>query len=97
MNWASRLSNRSSRHATISIRSRKITAIGSVILGNIDIAGVLAFGTPDDVRADVRMHIDRLAVNGGYVVHSSHSIVDAVPHENLLAMVDEAKSYGRFE
>ena len=67
------------------------------ILGNIDIAGVLAFGTPDEVRADVRKHIDALAGNGGYVVHSSHSIVDAIPHENFLAMVDEAKTYGRFD
>jgi len=67
------------------------------ILGNIDIAGALAFGTPEEVRADVREHIDRLAGNGGYVLHSSHSIVDRIPHENFLAMVDEAKSYGRFE
>lgn len=66
------------------------------ILGNIDIAGVLAFGTPEEVREDVRVHIDRLAGNGGYVVHSSHSIVDAIPRANFRAMVDEAKTYGRF-
>ena len=32
----------------------------------------------------------------GYAAHSSHSIVDSIPHENFLAMVDEARTYGRY-
>lgn len=57
------------------------------LAGNIDLAGVLARGTPDQVRADVQEHIRRLAPAGGYLCGSSHEISDAVPPENFHAMV----------
>jgi hypothetical protein len=58
------------------------------LVGNIDIAGVLAFGTPDEVAADVREHIVRLSPGSGYVLCSSHSIIDDVPPENFHAMIE---------
>jgi hypothetical protein len=63
-------------------------------MGNMDIAGVLSFGTPDEVRADTREHIERLAGDGRYICCSSHSIIDSVPPENFLAMVDACHIYG---
>ncbi len=63
------------------------------LVGNISIEGVLAHGTPGQVAADTREHIDRLG-SAGYVVASSHSIVDAIPKENLFAMIDTAVEYG---
>jgi uroporphyrinogen decarboxylase len=62
--------------------------------GNINIQGVLAFGTPEEVRADVRAHIDRLATGGGYIVGSSHSVTDAIPPENYRAMIEATWEYG---
>ena len=64
--------------------------------GNMNIEGVLAFGTPDEVRTDTREHIERLSGNGGYVVASSHSIVDAIPPENYFAMIDTACEFGKY-
>lgn len=66
------------------------------LVGNIKIEGVLAHGTPAEVAADTREHIERLSGNGGYVVASSHSIVDAIPKANFYAMIDAAVEYGRF-
>jgi uroporphyrinogen-III decarboxylase len=66
------------------------------LIGNMDIAGVLLNGTPEQVRADTREHIERLAGDGGYVVCSSHSIIDSVPVENYLAMVGAAVEFGRY-
>lgn len=66
------------------------------LFGNIDVAGVLSAGDPDEVRADVREHIDRLADGGGYVVSSSHSIQDSVPPENFRAMLDAVLSHGAY-
>ena len=66
------------------------------LIGNINIEGVLAFGSPDEVIADTREHIERLAYNGGYVVGSSHSIVDAIPPENYYAMIRATQEFGRF-
>jgi uroporphyrinogen decarboxylase len=66
------------------------------LIGNMDVAGVLSFGTPEQVRQDTRQHIERLAGDGGYVVCSSHSIIDSVPPENYLAMVGAAREFGRY-
>jgi uroporphyrinogen decarboxylase len=63
-------------------------------MGNIDLADVLVFGTPEEVTTDTAEHIWRLAPGGGYVCGSSHDINYNVPLENLYAMiktVSEAK------
>jgi uroporphyrinogen decarboxylase len=66
------------------------------LVGNMNIEGVLAFGTPEEVAKDTKEHIDLLAKNGSYVVASSHSIADAIPRENYFAMVETAIKHGRF-
>ena len=65
---------------------------GDVItmVGNIDVATTLTFGTPDEVYEDTRKHIEKLGRNGGYVVCSSHSIIDSIPPENYLSMIKAA-------
>jgi hypothetical protein len=64
------------------------------LIGNMDIAGCLAFGSRDEVVKDTQAHIDRLSANGGYVVSSSHSITEAVRPENYLAMIETAHTHG---
>lgn len=66
------------------------------LVGNIDIAGVLAFGTPDEVKKDVKLHIEKLSRNSGYVVSSSSSVTDAIPPENYVAMVEAVMEYGKY-
>ena len=66
------------------------------LIGNIDLAGVLTFGTPAEVRKDTIKHIDALAPGGGYVVASSHSVTDDVPPENYQAMIQAAWEQGRY-
>lgn len=64
--------------------------------GNIDIAGVLAFGSPDDVENDVREHIERLAGKGNYILTSSHSVTNDIPFENFMAMIKAGHRFGRY-
>jgi len=64
------------------------------LVGNIDVAGALSFGTAEEVRQETRQHIERLASRGGYVVCSSHSIIDSVIPENYLAMVEATREFG---
>ena len=57
------------------------------LLGNINLAGALVFGSPGQVIAKTQEHIRGLAPGGGYVCGSSHDINHKVPLENLHAMI----------
>jgi uroporphyrinogen decarboxylase len=57
------------------------------LIGNIDITHPLSFGTPEEVEGDVQDHLDLLSEGGGYVLSSSHSIINKIPVENYEAML----------
>ncbi|MBI3977420.1 MAG: hypothetical protein HY331_04455 [Chloroflexi bacterium] len=57
------------------------------LMGNVDITFPLSFGTPEDVRRDVLEHLERLGREGGYVLCSSHSIINSIPPENFVTMI----------
>jgi uroporphyrinogen decarboxylase len=54
--------------------------------GGIDTERVLPFGSPADVRAEVRRRVADLAPGGGYVLASVHNIQAEVPPENVVAL-----------
>ena len=56
--------------------------------GGVDTQKTLPFGTPEEVRKEVRQRVDILNRNGGYVFASIHNIVAGVPPENLIAMYE---------
>ena len=56
--------------------------------GGIDTHRVLPYGTPDDVRAEVRRRISEFGKGGGYVLNAVHNLQPDVPVENILAMYD---------
>jgi 5-methyltetrahydrofolate--homocysteine methyltransferase len=64
------------------------------LAGNIDIEFPLAHGSPADVDKDVKEHLEALMPGGGYVCGSSHSIVNYIPHENFIAMLNAIHRYG---
>lgn len=57
------------------------------LIGNIDILETLSRGTRETVRKDVSDHILRLGYGGGYVLSSSHTMVNSIPHENYKEML----------
>ncbi len=64
--------------------------------GAIDTGWVLPFGSPGDVRAEVRRRISDLAPGGGYVLAAVHCLQPDVPLANIIAMLDEAKAAGTY-
>jgi len=62
--------------------------------GGIDIQQTLVHGTPDEVRAEVRSRIETLGPHG-YILAPSHTLQADTPPENLVAMYEEARDYGR--
>ena len=67
-----------------------------VFWGGIDTQQLLPFGTPQQVRADVRRRIADMASGGGYVLSSVHNIQSDVNPENVVAMFDEAYTFGTY-
>jgi uroporphyrinogen decarboxylase len=53
-------------------------------------------GTTDEVRAEVRRRILDLAPGGGYIASAVHCIQPDVPPENVVAMCDEVKRFGKY-
>ena len=59
--------------------------------GGVDTQGVFAFGTPAQVKEQVKSQCDILNKNGGFVFNTVHNIQANVPFENVVAMLDALK------
>jgi len=59
--------------------------------GGICTQRTLPFGTPQDVRREVRERIRVLNEGGGYICSPDHTVLDDVPVGNVLALYDEAR------
>ncbi len=67
-----------------------------VFCGGIDTHRVLPFGSTEDVRQEVRRVIQTLGPGGGFMVGAVHTVMDGVPPENVLAMVDAVEEFGHY-
>lgn len=63
--------------------------------GGISIQKTMPYGTPDDVRRDVKALADIARADGGYIFCTSHNIQADTPTENILALLDAYHEYGR--
>ena len=59
--------------------------------GGIDSQQVLPFGTPEEVRAEVRRVFGLLGPGGGWVIAAVHNVQPDVPPENLLALFEAGR------
>jgi uroporphyrinogen decarboxylase len=67
-----------------------------VLCGGIDTHRVLPHGTPETVREEVCRVMQFLGPGGGYMVAAVHTIMNDVPPENVLAMVDAVEEFGNY-
>jgi hypothetical protein len=56
--------------------------------GGVDTQGVFAFGTPAQVKEQVKSQCEILNNNGGFVFNTVHNIQANVPFENVVAMLE---------
>lgn len=61
--------------------------------GGVDTQKTLPFGTPAEVREQVKKRIETFAPGGGFVFCSIHNVQACTPIENLLAMFEVVRSY----
>lgn len=62
--------------------------------GGVSAQGAMSFGTPEDVRQEVRRCIEVLGRGGGYLIGPNHVVEPEVPWENLLAFFDAVREFG---
>ena len=62
--------------------------------GGVDTQHVLPFGSPQEVRDEVKRRIDDLAPGGGFVFNTVHNIQSDVPPENFMAMWEALQAHG---
>jgi len=62
--------------------------------GGVETQHILPFGTPDEVREDVRRNVEALAPGGGFVFNTVHNIQPDVPPENIMAMWEALQEFG---
>lgn len=59
--------------------------------GGVDTQGAFAFGTPAQVKEQVKSQVSILNENGGFVFNTVHNIQANVPFENVVAMLEALK------
>jgi hypothetical protein len=67
------------------------------LMGNVDCATVLQFGTREEIEADTRRAIREGAAGGGLILSSSNSIHSAIPYQNYMYMLEAARKYGSYQ
>ena len=67
-----------------------------VFHGGIGIQKNLPFGSPEAVRQEVKAALRTLAPGGGYIPCTAHNIQADVPLENILALYEAYREFGRY-
>jgi len=65
--------------------------------GGCDTQYILPFGSPKDVREEVKRRMNDLAPGGGFVFCAVHNIQPDVSPENIVAMYETALEFGSYK
>jgi uroporphyrinogen-III decarboxylase len=63
--------------------------------GGVDTQHTLPFGTPEEIRREIRERIQILSSGGGYVFSTIHNIQPLIPLENLMALIETINEFRR--
>ncbi|MHC4887473.1 MAG: uroporphyrinogen decarboxylase family protein [Planctomycetota bacterium] len=66
------------------------------LMGNLHTTDVMLNGTADEVRAASHQAIDDAGKGGGFILSTGDQCGMNTPEENIFAMVEVAKEYGRY-
>ena len=65
--------------------------------GGCDTQRVLQFGTIQEVRDEVKARIEDFAPGGGFIFTPVHCIQPGTPPENIIALFETVKEYGKYK
>jgi len=64
--------------------------------GTISVQRTMPSGTPDDVRAEVKLRMETIGQNGGLLLAPSHVLQPDTPWENIVAFFDAIEEFGYY-
>lgn len=64
--------------------------------GTISTQQTMPFGTVEDVAAEVKLRIETVGVNGGFIVAPAHNLQPDTSVENIVALYEAVKTYGAY-
>jgi len=67
-----------------------------IFCGGIDSHRILPHGSVAEVREEVKRVIQALGPGGGCMIGAVHTVMNDVPPENVLAMVDAVEEFGQY-
>lgn len=67
-----------------------------ILVGGIDCSQLLPLGTPEQIRATVKVAMQTAAPCGGFFIGSSSEITPSTPLQNVLAFFEACREYGRY-
>jgi MtaA/CmuA family methyltransferase len=77
--------------------AKQTAGVGHVLFGNIDPSGVLALGTPEEVRERTRQLIRVWKPGAHFVLNAGCAIAPTTPPENIRAMVETVRKEGVYD
>jgi uroporphyrinogen decarboxylase len=67
-----------------------------VFQGGVNIKEVMARGTADDIRQEVRLRIEQMGPGGGYILGPTHNLGTDIPLENILTFFQAGHELGAY-
>jgi uroporphyrinogen-III decarboxylase len=61
--------------------------------GGVDTQHTLPFGTPDEVRTQVRQRMEIFGKGGGFIFNPIHNVQARIPIDNLIALFQAVKDF----
>ena len=75
----------------------KETYIGRLCpIGNVNNKTTMVNGSPQEVKEETLECLTIAAPGGGYIISTDHSLHDDIPLENVFAMVETVKEFGKY-
>ncbi|HHY82886.1 MAG TPA: hypothetical protein GX505_09455 [Clostridiales bacterium] len=78
----------------MNIKTEKNYGNNITFWGGISTQLTLPYGTPQQVKDEVKSVIEAMSAGGGYISSPAQDIQGDVPAENILALLEEIMKYG---
>ncbi len=62
--------------------------------GTVSVQKTMPFGTPDDIRAEVKLRMETIGQGGGLLISPAHVLQPDTPWENIVAFFEAVEEYG---